>query len=95
MSTTTAQATKTQVSSLNSVHISEILGRLGEDPKVKSTVNGKTYTEFVIAQNEDYGNQTNWITVVAWSDDKSEKNVQYTTSSLKKDSSRGDNEAES
>ena len=77
--------TQEQITSVNSVHISEICGRLGANPEVRSTTNGKTYTQFVIAQNEDYGNQTNWITVIAWSNEY-DKNVCTATQKLRKGS---------
>lgn len=80
------QATKERTTSLNSVHVSEIYGRLGSEPVTKSTANGKAYTEFLIAQQEDYSEQVNWITIIAWSNEKVEKDVQYTTTHLKKGS---------
>ncbi len=83
---TTTQATQERTTSLNSVHVSEVYGRVGSEPEVKTTKNGKAYTEFLVAQQEDYTNQTNWITVIAWSNEKVEKDVQYTTTHLKKGS---------
>ena len=80
------QATKEKTTSLNSVHVSEIYGRLGSEPVTKTTKNGKAYTEFLVAQQEDYSEQVNWITVIAWSNENVEKDVQYTTTYLKQGS---------
>ncbi|MGB5637126.1 MAG: single-stranded DNA-binding protein [Waterburya sp.] len=80
------QDTTTKTTSLNSILVSEVYGRVGSEPVVKTTKNGKNYTEFLLAQQEDYSGQVNWITVIAWSNEKVEKDVQYTTTHLKKGS---------
>lgn len=80
------QATQEKTTSLNSVHVSEVYGRVGSEPVTKTTKNGKVYTEFLLAQQEDYSGQVNWITVIAWSNQEIEKDVQYTTTHLKKGS---------
>lgn len=81
----TTQAT-TKTTALNSIAVSDLYGRVGSEPEVKQTQNGKAYTQFLIAQNEDRGNQVNWITVIAWSNEKIEKDVQTTTAKLQKGS---------
>lgn len=50
-----------------------LIGNLGQDPEMRTTVNGKTLTRFSLATNEVYRNQqgervteTQWHRLIAW-----------------------------
>ena len=47
---------------INSIHI---IGRLGKDPELRQTANGKTVANMTVA-TKNYRNDTQWHRVVAW-----------------------------
>jgi len=53
------------MASLNKV---QIIGRLGKDPEVRTTQNGKSVASFGVAVDDGYGDNkaTEWFNVVAW-----------------------------
>ena len=51
----------------------QLIGRLGQDPEIKTLESGKKVTHFTLATNDSYKNadgtkveETTWHTVVAW-----------------------------
>ena len=53
---------------MRNLNIVAIVGRLGSDPEVKKTKNGKDFVQFNIANNRDYGEseRVNWISCTAF-----------------------------
>jgi len=56
-----------------------LVGRLGKDPELKSTQNGKCFAKFSLATQE--GERTEWHSIVAW-----EKTAELAASYLAKGS---------
>ena len=51
----------------------QLIGRLGQDPEIRTLENGKKVAHFNLATNESYKNgegtrieETTWHTIVAW-----------------------------
>jgi len=52
------------------MNVSILIGRLGQDPKVRSTNTGKKVCNFTVATDDGWGanKKTNWHNIVAWGD---------------------------
>src|SRR5690242_1483441 len=44
------------------------IGRLGKDPEMNYTPNGKAVTKFSLAVDQGKGQDTLWLTIVCWND---------------------------
>ena len=67
----------------DSIQIASTIYRVAKTPVAKTTANGKAYTEVLLAQNVDFTDETNWITMFCWSNDNVEKHVAGTAMKLK------------
>jgi single-strand DNA-binding protein len=44
------------------------IGRLGRDPELNYTPNGKSVTKFSLAVDQGKGQETLWLTIICWND---------------------------